>query len=208
MCGGSLITENLVLSAAHCVNQDYETFIALGMHNVSGFTKWSEQELKKYVIRNVKETVIHPKHKYLTKSIGFDFALFLLETPVKISNIISPVCLPRPNELDSLESKKNILIGFGLSRLWFHLYNELLGGELQHAPLIPLKTYLYNQTALLDKLEEPNFQENIIRGYFKNFKEIFPGIEACIDDSHTFVKKCLDAAKNEEIVKNIADKLS
>ena len=89
----------------------------------------------------------------------------------------------------------------------FQLYNVLLGWELQNAPLIPAEI-LINETLLSDKLHQPNFQKNIIDGYFKTFKEIFPGIEACIDDNNDFVRHCQDGAKNEEIVMKIANKIS
>ena len=148
---------------------------------MSGFATWSEQELSKHVIRNVKEIIKHPQYddQLDVRRLFFDFALFIMETPVKITKIVSPVCLPLPNEFDNLEKEKNILIGFGLTRMWFQSYNELLGGELQHAPLIPAEI-LFNETLLSDKLDQPNFQKNIIDGYLKTFKEIFPGIEAMI----------------------------
>ena len=209
-CGGSLITEKLVISAAHCVVLNAsETFIALGMHNMSGFATWSEQELSKHTITNVSEIIKHPlydDHRDI-QILFFDFALFILETPVKISMIVSPVCLPLPKEFDTLEKENNILIGFGLTRMWFQLYNELLGGELKRAPLIPAEI-LFNGNLIINKLEQPNFQKNIIDGYFKTLKDIFPGIEACIDDKYDIVRQCLYGAKNEEIVMNIANKIS
>ena len=55
--------------------------------------------------------------------------------------------------------------------MWFQYYNELLGGVLESAQLIPLEI-VFNETALIDKLEESNFQENIIKGFFKTFLEL------------------------------------
>ena len=162
----------MVLSAAHCVfgnETASDLFIALGLHNVSGFSNWSQQELKKHVFRNIKEIITHPQHELAT--LLFDFALFILKSPVKMSKIVSPVCLPHPDEFDIIERKKNILIGFGLSRMWFQYYNELRGGVLEIAQLIPLEI-VQNETALIDKLEESNFQENIIKGFFKTFLEL------------------------------------
>ena len=136
------------------------------------------------------------------------FLILLLEASVEMSKTVSPVCLPRPNEFTTVEKEKSILIGFGTSRLWYQLYDELLGGELPRAPLIPIEL-LENETALFDKLEQPKYQENIIHGYFKTFKEIFSGIEACIDDNYNVVSDlCLNKTKVDEIVNNIGDKLS
>ena len=99
---------------------------------------WSEEELAKHVIMNVREIFRHPKYETIPRVI-FDFGLLLLEAPVEMSKTVSPVCLPRPNEFTAVEKEKSILIGFGTSRLWYQLYDELLGGELPRAPLIPIE---------------------------------------------------------------------
>ena len=76
---------------------------------------------------------------------------------------------------------------------------------LESAQLIPLEI-VFNETALIDKLEEPNFQENIIQGFFKTFLELFPGIEACIEN-YEFVCE-IDDVMIDEIINNIAQKIS
>ena len=189
-----------------------ELFVALGMHNVSGFQNLDSQEIKKYTIRNVKETVKHPKYDPATYV--FDFSLFILENPVAISKKVSPVCLPRPNEFNIFEGKKNILIGFGVSKLWYQLYDDLLGGKLESVLLIPLDI-LFNETAIIQYLQQPLNQENIISDFFKTFISIFPGIGACIDNendgdvdfNYKFVCN-ITGVMIDKIIDNIAEKIS
>ena len=55
---GSLITEKVVLDAAHCsfsVLSKY--FNGFGLDNISGHSQWSEEEWRKYVIIKVKEVI-------------------------------------------------------------------------------------------------------------------------------------------------------
>ena len=88
-----MITEKVVLSAAHCVHKNASDYlIGLGFHNFSGYSDWSEEQLRKHVIKEVEEII---KHREFSKgSFNYDFALFILKDPATLSRIISPVCLP------------------------------------------------------------------------------------------------------------------
>ena len=57
------------------------------------------------------------------------------------SRAVSQICLPIKDDLDVLERKENILIGFGASK-------RLIGGKLESASLIPPKKFLNNSSLI------------------------------------------------------------
>ena len=205
-----MITENIVLTAAHCNNSGHfisSTFaIAFGIHEVafSLSTYLLEKGLKGTVFREVKESIVHPKYNITTNA--YDFAILILKTPVKMSRKISPVCLPDPiDPMDEiLETKNNIQIGFGTSRIWFYEYQYLLKGQLEFAQFIPPEVF-NDLPVFLSALQEDGFQRKIIEGYFQKFKELFPGIDECIEDN-AFVRE-LKNDSIDNIVANIRIKL-
>ena len=123
-----------------------------------------------------------------------------------MSRKISPVCLPDPTDpMDQiLETKNNTLIGFGLSRIWFYEYRELLEGKLEFAQLIPPEVF-NDLPVFLSALQEDGFQRKIIEGYFQKFKELFPGIDECIEDN-AFVRELKNDIM-DNIVANIRKNL-
>ncbi|XP_053326507.1 transmembrane protease serine 9-like isoform X2 [Spea bombifrons] len=88
ICGGSVISERWLLTAAHCVSGSNDASlysVRLGALNLSTVNSYE-------IASSVKQIVLHPNYSNTT-SAG-DLALLQLNTSVTFSQFIRPVCLP------------------------------------------------------------------------------------------------------------------
>jgi len=91
-CGGSVGTENFVITAAHCcVDQNADQIkVVTGDHNIK-LDEGTEQ------IRNIKSIKMHPD--YLHKTMENDICLLELDEPLTFNEYVSGVNLPDQNQL-------------------------------------------------------------------------------------------------------------
>ncbi|CAI9582524.1 unnamed protein product, partial [Staurois parvus] len=91
-CKGSIITKNVILTAAHCFHLDDQPhFVNVDLSSSDG----------KKVTRKVNNIYRHPKYdpngkqdKNIPKSFDFDLALVNLSQKLDFSSQIRPICLP------------------------------------------------------------------------------------------------------------------
>ncbi|CAA9993058.1 unnamed protein product [Nesidiocoris tenuis] len=91
-CGGVLITNKFVITAAHCQPGFLASLIAVfGEYDISG-----ELESKRSSTRNVKRVIVH-RH-YDAATFENDIALLELELPIQYDQHIVPICMPEDDE--------------------------------------------------------------------------------------------------------------
>lgn len=105
-CGGTLIAESWVLTAAHCLIR-----VAPGDVQVKLGTDDVHDESNFVVLRNVTRLITHERFDPTT--FVNDIALIKLSQPVVFASNVLPACVPRVFAGDALTNRTATLIGWG-----------------------------------------------------------------------------------------------
>lgn len=88
-CGGSILNEYYILTAAHCATAVSDTIIIAGAHNLHQFSGHEQ-------IRHVEEFI---NHENSTSEVGpYDIALIKLTEPLILNEFVQPISLPKANK--------------------------------------------------------------------------------------------------------------
>nr|XP_008251911.3 coagulation factor X isoform X1 [Oryctolagus cuniculus] len=105
-CGGTILSEYHVLTAAHCLHQAKRFKVRVGDRD-------TEHEEGNEETHEVEVVVKH--NRFVKETYDFDIAVLRLKTPITFRRNVAPACLPQKDWAEStlMTQKTGIVSGFG-----------------------------------------------------------------------------------------------
>ncbi|KAG4065746.1 hypothetical protein HA402_012424 [Bradysia odoriphaga] len=193
-CGGTVISSNSVLTAAHCVSrfgepmQSNQILVSLGRLNLDVHES-SGQNF------TVTEVIIHPDFKFT--DLNNDIAILRLSTHATYNNYVQPICMWPSNKKDLSEivGRAGMVVGWGQTET----------GEVSRVlrqasiPVVSFFTCLVSNRGFYGNfLSETNFCAGHRNGLYKNGTGEKPNLK---DHHLTFLKFSTESVPVSEYAK-------
>merc|ERR1740128_843191 len=161
-CGGTLVGDRHVITAAHCVHDQTPEDI----HVIIGDTTLGIANDTTRFTLNVSEIINHPEYVYEYMDYSFDISVLVLSSPVDLYAYpnIKPACLPVKETKADIYGKKAVVSGWGYDSTWLRQSN--------------LQEVTVEILSICGSISEEEITENMMCAGVKN-----GGKDSCSNDS-------------------------
>ncbi|XP_040164889.1 uncharacterized protein LOC120901254 [Anopheles arabiensis] len=124
-CGGSILDQNTILTASHCVHGRRSVISAARVSVHVGRIHLKEASEYTQTL-GVQEIILHPR--FSRNSFNNDIALIKLSSNITMNQYVQPVCLwTMDNKLDLIVGRNGTIVGFGKNE------HDLVSDQLKQA---------------------------------------------------------------------------
>ncbi|KAM5221526.1 coagulation factor IX [Ctenodactylus gundi] len=125
-CGGSIVNEKWIVTAAHCINPGVKIEVVAGEYDTD---KQEDTEQT----RNVIQIILHHSYNATVNKYNHDIALLELDKPLTLNSYVTPICIAN-------REYTNIFLRFGSGYVsgWGRIYNRGRSAAILQYLRVPL----------------------------------------------------------------------
>ncbi|XP_070492243.1 serine protease gd-like [Chironomus tepperi] len=117
ICGGTLVSTKIIVTAAHCVKDKQNIDVKSPEDSIFYLGKYKLNDLneKDYVTAGVKQFIIHPSWDSFEERYIGDLAIVVIFKTIKFTNNIIPLCISsQRSSHEDIVDKSGLVAGWGL----------------------------------------------------------------------------------------------